>query len=185
MEWSNKNERMQFLASFAALCETFGKECTEQLPKIYHRALQDFTVEQVKTAIGKAIMHGRFFPRPVELRELVQGRVETRAELEADKVLKAIAEYGAYNAVAFDDHVTAAVVWRGFGGWGLLCDSVREGEEKWFRKDFVRRYVAFAEEGITHAKALPGRRGTESVALVGDRKKALAVLERAEPKRLQ
>ena len=54
------------------------------------------------------------------------------------------------------DPVTAAVIQQSFDGWVQLCQDSRTNDEKWFRKDFVRMYQAFARQKIQHAGHLPG-----------------------------
>ena len=177
MLWSDKQERGRFLAAFTSLCELRKEMFTKERARLYHVALADLSIEQVEHAISNAIRYGKWMPQPSELREAVVGTLEDRAEIEAGKVWEAIARHGGYSPVAFDDPVTSAVVLRGFGGWGALCRGA-EGNQTWFRKDFVRRYVSFARQGIEHRGVLAGvplEKSPYPVALVGDRVRACAL----------
>ncbi len=176
MDWENLDERDVFLQRFIGLCQFFGIEADEFRTQIYFRALNPYPVQDVVQGVDKAISKCRFFPRPVELLEFIEGKVEDRAEVEAGKVYQAIVEVSGSKAVVFDDPVTAAVVARGFGGWARLCSTLKESELTWFTKDFCRRYVSFTHQNVEHVGALPGRNGTEQIALVGDTAKAQAAL---------
>ena len=98
----------------------------------------------------------------IELVTGVSGNLEDRACVEAGNVLQAVKRVGAYNSVKFDDPVTQAVISQGFGGWVKLCNELKSTEEKWFQKDFVRIYQAYAREGIKHNGHLAGQIETEN-----------------------
>lgn len=177
MDWNDKQERARFLEGMAGLCELHGKEPTKAMTKMYFFALGQYDIDAVIQAMAKALGTSKFFPKPVELIELIKGKMEHRAEVEALKVLEAIQEVGRSKAVVFDDSVTAAVVARGFGGWFKLSSSHRVANDTWFIKDFCQRYVAFTEQGVEHMGALAGEYGTENIALVGNPQKARMSLE--------
>ncbi|GFM38299.1 DUF6475 domain-containing protein [Desulfovibrio psychrotolerans] len=160
MEWENLDERKRFLVAFLGLCEAFAKQSSDALPRIYHRALSDFSIEQVERAVDMAVVSLRFFPKPVELREIITGpaeALEDRAEVEAAKVIEAVKSVGSWRSVVFDDPITNAVVQTGFGGWVKLCQDLTAKDEKWTRKDFVRLYAAYARQGVEHFGVLAGQ----------------------------
>lgn len=184
MEWSNKAERAEFLTALYVLAETYDKAISEDKAKAYFAALSDLTIEEVSAALLRATREATakgWFPRPGDLRKMVCGTVEARAELEAAKVLRALGEYSSYSNVAFDDPVTSAVVYHGFGGWGLLGMTTTDDAQKWVRRDFVRLYLEFTENGIRHEGVHQGiGGGKRPLALVGDKSKALALAGIAE-----
>lgn len=187
MQWDNKQDRAAFLERFMGLCELFSKETNEFNTKVYFRALSRFDVQDVVRGIDKAIVRCKFFPKPVELIELIEGSPEDAAEVEASKVWTAITRVGAYRSVVFDNAVTAAVVEQGFGGWVKLCSEMRAEDEKWFRKDFCKTYASFSRQNVRHFGELAGRTAIaneahfkphkEQIALIGDAGKAQAALE--------
>ena len=81
------------------------------------------------------------------------GFVEDRAIVEVGKVLSAVSRYGTYSSVMFDDAVTQAVIVRHYGGWVRLCS---ECDDKGFRREFTRTWVAYHRKGIRHNGHLPG-----------------------------
>ena len=186
MDWSCIEERDEFLKHFLGLCQLFNVAADELTIKIYFRALRKYTLAEVVQGIDAAIRQCRFFPKPVELHELIGGSAEDVGEVEASKVLEAVKQVGAWKSVVFDDAVTAAVVEHGFGGWVKLCSSVSADEEMWFRKDFCRMYGSFSRRGVSYAGTLAGRAAIaneahfnshdERVALVGNVAQARALL---------
>lgn len=186
MDWNNIAERDLFLKRFLGLCELLGVAADEFKTELYFRALSAFSAQDVVRGIDKAITQCRFFPKPVELVELIQGCPEDIAEVEAGKVIEAVKRVGSWTSVAFDNAVTAAVVQQGFGGWVKLCSDLTANDEKWFRKDFCRLYVNFSRQNMRVTGALAGQASIansahcnsheDSVALVGDTQKAQAIL---------
>lgn len=179
MQWKNKQERKRFLTALYVLAEVYDKAISEDKARAYFMALSDLPIEQVERAIHRETREaeaGKWLPRPGDLRKTITGSIETRAELEADKVLRALEQYGRNSDVAFDDPVTSAVVHRGFGGWELIGRTTTDHGQKWFRRDFVRLYLDFTESGVRHEGVHKGALGNSgSLALVGDRQKALAL----------
>lgn len=179
MQWSDKEERARFLTALYALAEVYDKAVSADKGKAYFMALADLPIEQVEAAVHRAMREASakgWFPRPHDLREKVTGSLEARAELEAAKVLRALAEYSSYADVAFDDPVTSAVVYHGFGGWCLLGRTTTDDAQKWVRRDFVRLYLEFSENGVRYEGVHRGIGGGKlPVALVGDQAKALAL----------
>ena len=149
----------QFANALGVLCEIHGKELSPLATQVYFKALEKFSIEEVEAAFSNAHVNCKWFPKPVELIELIQGGPENlsdRAEVEAGKVLQAIKSHGAYLSVQLDDPVTAAVIQQGFGGWIKLCEDLKADSEKWFRKDFVKIYQAYARQGIKYDGHLAG-----------------------------
>ncbi len=62
-------DKREFADGFLQLAEAFDKTLSEQLPAIYFEALADLPIEDVKAAMERCIREGRWFPKPVELRE--------------------------------------------------------------------------------------------------------------------
>lgn len=114
--------------SFANLIEglglTFDKEVPDSLCEIYFRALARFTIEQVDQAVARAITTCRFFPRPAELIELIEG-APTDEGLAAWVLLQdARARVGYFNSIWFDDAALSQALLDTFGGWVAMCDQL-------------------------------------------------------------
>ena len=155
----------------------------------YWDVLSEFDIKDVEKAFGYALTKLKFFPKPYELISFLEsgpGEIEDIAIIEADKVVKAIREVGQYKSVTFDNPVTMAVVNQGWGGWIKTCNLMVD-DIKWFKKDFVKIYKAYANQGIKYYGHLIGSHEdhnlqrwpdrVEPPVLIGDRDKAQKVLE--------
>lgn len=182
-----RNDAPRFVSSLAAMAALFEKEPAPQVVEIYFRALEGFTIEEVERGISNACSMHKFFPKPVELIECITGgagNLADKAMIEACRVLEAIKGIGTYSTVCFDDPITQAVIVQQFGGWAKFSE-MREENEKWFIKDFVSGYQAFARQNVRHYGALPGishgknaltgRNRDEKPVYIGDVEKAKAI----------
>ena len=185
-----KQKRIDFLNAFMSVWEVHkSNEPSERLIDAYWSVLEKYEIDQINAAFSFALSSMQWFPKPVELINFIEqgpGDIEDIALVEADKVLNAIRDVSAYTSITFDNPVTMAVIDQGWGGWMKVCD-MREDEEKWFRKDFVKIYKAYSNQGIkkyghligyfedANAERWPER--VEPPVLIGDPDKALKVLE--------
>jgi hypothetical protein len=171
MQFDHKNDP-RFLEVMALLAEQSGQESTEFKERIYAEGLNDIPIEQIQAAVWNIVKTRTLssFPKIGELREMVGGKTEDIAEVEASKVWKAIISVGGYSAVCFDDEVTQAVILYAFGGWSKLCAETLVDQQKWFRRDFVKFYGSFSRQGLRVTGMLPGRGSlpADGPKLIGD-----------------
>ena len=186
---AEKTRDARFLNAFMSVWSIHKSgEPSEMILSAYKKSLSEYDIENIEQAFGYALNDLQWFPKPVELRNFIQhgpGDIEDVAHVEADKVINAIREVGYYNSVVFDNPVTMAVIAQGWGGWMKICE-LRDEEIKWFRKDFVKIYKAYSNQGIKQHDHLIGYHEDHNLAgypekvaqpvLIGDRVKALAVL---------
>lgn len=81
-----ENDRL-FAENMAGLGELFGKRISDVLKEIYWQALAPYSNEQCRIAFNRATTERKFFPKPVELIELIEGSTkdigfEVRAQIE-------------------------------------------------------------------------------------------------------
>lgn len=122
-------DRIQFAEAMHVLAETFGESMTELRTEGYFDALRDFDIQQVNVAVRHALKACRFFPKPVELRELVTGDAEETAQAAWDAVLREIRRVGYVGTPKLEPRALRAVneLW---GGWRRLCETLpNEGPE--------------------------------------------------------
>lgn len=72
-------DKKQFAGLLGALGEIFGQEVSKPKLKLYFAALRDLTIEQIERATEQIAGSAKFFPRPVEIREAVEGSIQDRA----------------------------------------------------------------------------------------------------------
>lgn len=155
-------DREKFVATFMGCWMVFN---TDKVPNdfmidAYHNVLREYSEEEINIAFSMAIKTLKFFPKPVELIELISGPtedLESRAVIQANEVLNTIKRVGGGQSVKFADPVTNAVVRQTFGGWVQLCSELLIDQEKWFLKDFAAAYRAFKKGNITDTEHLPGQ----------------------------
>ncbi|TES88934.1 MAG: hypothetical protein E3J94_07165 [Desulfobacteraceae bacterium] len=151
--------RDSFDEFMAALGDIYDKEITEFITSIYWRILEKYSDEQCNKMFNDALITFKFFPKPVELIELITGgkdNLEDKAQVEALKVLQAIRRIGGGDSVIFEDPVTTAVIKMGFNGWVQLTADLLVENEKWFAKDFCKIYETYARQGIKSSGNLAG-----------------------------
>lgn len=162
-----EQDRKQFANAICTMFEVFGKKPTKIMMNGYFMALKKLTIEQVEVAVTIAMERCKFFPKPVELIEFITGgkdQLESRAIIEAGRVLESIKRVGAYKSICFDDPVTQAAISQGFGGWIKLCQDLTVDQEGWFTKDFAKIYKAYAMDKIKHYGKLSGIADTTNSA---------------------
>jgi hypothetical protein len=182
------SDRIVFAKALFVLGETFNEPVSETRAEAYFTALADLPIGDVITATRRVVAEGRFFPRPVELREMVEGRLDDRAELAWSTVLRLVRRYGypgidgRGGAPEFPDEASKRAALELYGGWVALCEKLPgEGPEllgiaKNFRAAFTaytRRDVPVGESGgelsageaLSHLKAQLTTRGLPTGSL--------------------
>lgn len=164
-----------------------GKDLTKDILSIYFKTLEQYDIDTIINAITKAAVTFKFFPKPVELIEIIEGKTEDRAEIECNKVFEALKKIGPYQSVCFDDPVSQAVIKQHFGGWVKMCADIMEDTVHFSKKDFVLAYSSFQRSGIKVGGYLPGiceiennSRGIktkEYIKMIGNYEKCKMVLE--------
>lgn len=150
--------RTSFNEFMVGLSIIHNREITESLGAIYWKVLEKYTDEECKKMFNELIT-AQYFPKPYDMIEYLTGgkdNLEDTAQIEATKVLQAIRRVGGGESVIFDDPVTTAVVRLAFNGWVQLTAELLVDNEKWFAKDFVKIYTAYARQGIKSHGHLPG-----------------------------
>lgn len=158
-----KNQAV-FKAIFAGLCETFGREATESLGRIYWAILSRYEDAEVEAAVMRGLRKWRFFPRPAEIVEEIEGSPETRAWLAWETFEAAKARIGAVRSVLFEDPVIPAVVdllggWREEGVFSWLAS-----EYAFRRQEFIRAYVALSADPPARSRPLIGWADADNAA---------------------
>ena len=83
----------------------------------YFRALDDLTIEQVEYAMSRCLKSCRFFPKPVEIREVIEGTTEDQALSAWQQVEHAFKKAGYWTSVLFENGAIARSIERVFGTW--------------------------------------------------------------------
>jgi len=147
-------DEIKFKEYMATLCEVYDRTLSKLLTDLYWKVLEPFTDQQCADAFKEIIYSSRFFPKPADFIEVLQGSKKTRATeawLEALETLKRI---GNYESVKFADAAIHSVV-MAMGGWPEFCMMENE-DVKWKQKEFERLYEIISGRGGDHPTYLPG-----------------------------
>jgi hypothetical protein len=150
-------DKVKFKKCMAMMGEVYNKDITSVLSDVYWSALQCVSDVDADRVFKRAVTELKWFPKPAELLEMSgnRGTIEDQATVQAYLVLDTIRAVGAYMSVKFADPVTNAVIARMYGNWPKACELL-EKDTKWFVKDFVTTYRAFATTGQRSNSHLAG-----------------------------
>lgn len=111
----------RFEELFEQLAAILKGDDTPMMRAGYFKALTDLSLTQVEQAFELALTSCKFFPRPVELRELAVGTRQEQAEAAWATLLKVLDEgAGQYFSAFIEDGALAAAVVR---CWGSLVEA--------------------------------------------------------------
>lgn len=105
--------------------------------------MDPFSDDQIERAMMTAALTLKFFPKPAELIELIQGKTKDRAIAAWESLIGAIQRCGSYQSVIFRDGRISRTV-ELMGGWLEVC-SMTEEETKWKMKDFCAIYQSLPD----------------------------------------
>ena len=146
-------KKEKFSELLMVLGEIFDKSLSAGLIMIYFDALKIYTDEQIERAIKTASLTCKFFPKPAELLEFINGNQTDRSVQAWEKFYRAIGRIGTYQSVEFDDaaiHTTIELM----GGW-IAAGQWTNEEMKWKQKEFEKIYGVVSKRG-NHSEYLPG-----------------------------
>jgi hypothetical protein len=161
-----RKDSRAFGGLMAGLGEAFNEPVSEARVAIYFEALEDLPIDALQSAARAYAKTGRFFPKPVELRDLVQGTTEDHAEVAWLYVVREVRRVGWSGTPRWPDAATEHAALGLFGGgWRTLCEHLpAQGPELLgYRKAFVAAYGAAARQ--TALTALPPTRSEAKQAL--------------------
>lgn len=147
-------DRPRFAGAIGALAEAYRQTISTATIKAYEMGLDDLSIDQIEHAVRKAMRTCKFFPAPIELRELA-GELSgsNRAIVAWEEFERAVVRHGGYRSVRFTDPILTATI-RNLGGWQRCCEMDPEEFDKWLRKDFLAAYQALEASGVGQEAAL-------------------------------
>lgn len=148
-----ENDRPKFAEAMHALGETFNEPVSDIRAEAYFDALRDVPLAQVAVAVRLAIRTCRYFPKPVELREMVTGQSGELADKAWGDVLTQIRRVGYMGTPTFEDGRIEETIRQVWGSWRRLCETLPgEGPELvgWV-KQFKSVFASVANRGEIEA----------------------------------
>jgi hypothetical protein len=149
-------DRVGFAELMAGLGETYGEPVSDARMEIYYRALSDMALDEVRAAANVHVRTNKFFPRPSELREAMDGTLDDAAEMAWQVLLREIRRVGWCGTPRLSDDALLRAAMELFGGWEALCQKLPgEGPEfLGWAKQFKALYKSHAKRDVT--ALLPG-----------------------------
>lgn len=141
-----EQDRSDFATLMLGLGETYGEPVSDARMEIYFRALCDLDLDDVRQAATAHVRMSKFFPRPAEIREAIDGSVDDRAELAWVALLREVRRVGYIGSPDFGgDEALRRAALELYGGWVALCSSLpADGPELLgYRKQFLATYRAY------------------------------------------
>ena len=127
IESKGDKKRLQVaIVSLWQLHNPKGAELPIETQRAYLMALQDLEVSDVETACVRAMQVCKFFPKPVELRDLAGHSLDSKIQIAWGFLQDALRVYGQVDAVSFGDRVLAVTI-RQMGGLRLIA-NMKPGE---------------------------------------------------------
>lgn len=153
-------DQVKFKEYIAALCELHNKSMSALLIDLYWKVLEPFTDDQCESAFKELIYSSRFFPKPIDFIETINGKQNNKATAAWIEVIDSIKRIGNYQSVKFSDTVIHSVI-QAMGGWPGLC-VMETDEVKWKQREFERLYEVISAQHGTHPDYLPGTHEMEN-----------------------
>lgn len=147
-------DEVKFKEYMAALGEIHDRKVSGTLAEIYWQVLEPFDDDQCENVFKRLLREAKFFPKPSEFLELLQGRRDHDGTAAWLEVLGTVKRVGCYRSVRFSDPVIHSVI-QAMGGWPRFAD-MRVDDEKWKQKEFEKLYSVISERPGKHPEYLPG-----------------------------
>lgn len=132
----------KFTQCLLVLGEVFSEQISELRLEAYRMALDGYELSAIESAMNRAIGTLKFFPKPAELIELMEGSHDDRAGQAWHVLLDAVSD-GGNASVKFLDPAAAVAMDVTFGGYLQAARTIREADEPMiahYRKNYVQAY---------------------------------------------
>ena len=144
----NQEERAIFATTMYGIAEDFGGTLSNDNLRVRFMALQEFSINQI-TKAGTWLLRNReaTFPAVPTTKEFIDAinisesiSPKLKAEIEADKVIGTLKEWGRDAEALFYDEITKYLMTKRWTFRQLDTMHVDDPGLKWWRKDFVQAY---------------------------------------------
>jgi hypothetical protein len=173
-----RDDRKIIAGCVAMLAECFGRQTTDATFAAYELGLRGLTAEEIQLATQSALERCKFMPTPAELRQMLFGTPDERAERAWSVVRDTIERHRSHtDGFDFGNPAIHAAI-RGMGGWEELQWRLRRESEAFARKEFIASFTAHEALGVCStrfaAPITPKEYPTGTLRLIGTGLKPLA-----------
>lgn len=147
-----KTDGERFAVIMYGLADNFGAELSKPGLKMRFEALKALSIEQVDQVAMKILATKKYrsMPTVAEFLEYLQPAqslgMNSRAQIEADKIISHLKQYGASMWPKLSDPITRHLMTHRWP-YGRWASTVLESEIKWWVKEFIEAYKAYKENG--------------------------------------
>lgn len=125
-----EDDRPAFAEAMHLLGEMYNEHISELRAEGYFDALRDLSLVDVNLAVRLSLRSCRFFPKPVELRELLTGTPDANADAAWGELIREVRRVGYLGTPTFSDERTLRAIGETWGSWSHLCQTLpAEGAE--------------------------------------------------------
>lgn len=143
------NER--FMALLIPLSSVYGVEMPEEQIVGYWVALKPYlSIDEFERAVGLAMANLKWFPKPVELIEMIK----PSKSLQAWEIFSKVARGYVRNSIDFQDKTINATV-RSLGGLKIASDKDPDTFYTFYRKAFLEAYTKLERDGLNGMESGP------------------------------
>lgn len=167
----NETDRPAFARALFVLGETFNEPISDLRAEGYFDAMKDFALAEASAAIRVALRTCKFFPKPVELREMVEGDVDANADQGWAEVIREVRRVGYTGVPIFTDQNALGALRDVWGSWARLCETLPgEGPElvgwmKQFKSAYRSQGVRARTDALAAGMPAPVRQQIANIAL--------------------
>lgn len=125
----------KFREMISVLAELHQREISATLLEAYYEALKEYPIKAIETA-GKALLKSsRFFPKPADFIDEIDGTDDEQAEDTWEKALAIL--YDPYASFIVERNIAVAI--ESLGGREYI-GGLDQDELRWIKKDFIKIY---------------------------------------------
>lgn len=171
----NEETGQAFKAAMRMMASVYEKQVTDDEFETFWHYLHRYQFIAVTSAFDRYARSGeRFFPKPGQIIEYIEGSNASKASMAWAKVSKAVRQFGPYSTVIFDESAIHAAIEQ-MGGWTKLCTSPSEEDFKFEGIRFEKIYLSVAmKDRYEYPRQLKGL-GDDKPRPFGDADKCMLV----------
>ncbi len=188
------NDKPRFVTLLTGISAYYEKTLPITVIELFWRGLSQFDLAAVEKAMWAHTQStdeaGRWMPKIADLKQKLEGRTQDRAGIEWAKVDQAVRMVGPHRDVVFDDGLIHRVI-ADLGGWVWLGQQT-DKEWPFIANRFQQAYRGYALladmpdyppllTGIANASNQLSGQPHEKPVLIGDKRKAKAVMALGKP----
>ena len=136
---------LEFATLMTGLAEVFAEPMSALRIAGYFGALKPFDLADVTRAINQALQECRFFPKPAELIEFIEGSKDGQAGKAWALLVEAARKGGQYASLWMEDFALAAAFRRTFPSWIEFCQGLPPVSDPMHASWFNRFRAAYTD----------------------------------------